>query len=621
MPDARDSEAARRLLALALAPPEPMTFGDYELLERIGEGATSEVRRARRIADGKEVALKLMRVGYPAGERGRFLEGPRAASALDHPNIARVIDYGEQDGTPFVAMTLVHGQPLSVMKGLTVSEAVRLVAAVARVVQHAHERGIVHHDIKPENILVDDAGKPWLIDFGSARRLNARLTANPGVTLAYVAPEGLEAEGGATSPSVDIYALGVTLYQLLTGQLPLRADSMATFLHRLVREEPLSPRALVTDVSRPLELVCLKSLEKAPARRFRSAGAFADELDRIGRGVPIETRPPSLPRRARQWARRRPRVATALAAAMIAVVVAAAAVLTLWQARAREEARTLETNAFIANAQAGLLLYQLRDYGDRLERAAREPAVVELLRRGRVVQHAPEIDAIAAGFTCGACKVAPTVWVLALDGRLLAQGPFVTPRILGARYDFRDYFRGARALAAGSRAGVYLARVQRSESRNALEFPLSTPVRDAAGALIGVLTVSFSAQDAVGAVQMQAPDGRRITTALLGPRGPDRHDAVLAIDDRDFTFVVHPGLGAGKEHALTSPGPRQIRATFGSPGQPGQQFELRHARPLKVAGFRDPIAGYEGEWLAAFAPVGNTGYVVLVETPREPLLP
>jgi hypothetical protein len=278
----------------------------------------------------------------------------------------------------------------------------------------------------------------------------------------------------------------------------------------------------------------------------------------------------------------------------------------------------LDTNAFIASSQAGAVLFQMREYADRVERATHDPAVIALLERGEKADPAPELTALADGFD--------TVFVENTEGRLLAQGPTVAPHVLGLSFAFRDYFQGAVQLAASGRPGVYMARAFRSESNKVLAFALSAPVRGPHGELLGVVAATLSAKAAFGAIRLQEDlsGSGRITTALVGPRGKDRNDRKDPADAparSDFTFLVHPGfLDVGAEYTLHRPGPAQLRDAFGPAAPAGSQFSLQYAPPLKVSDFRDPIAGLGGAWLAAFAPVGKTGFVVLVETPRTRLL-
>jgi serine/threonine-protein kinase len=613
-PDEGD-EKARRLLALALGPPVKR-FAGYELLGLIGTGATADVHRAR-APDGQIVALKIMRHTYraTAAERRRFLGGVAAAQILEHPHIPRVLALGEYEGIPFAATALVEGQSLDKVPPAPVPEVTRWMATIARAVQYAHEQGVLHRDLKPANIVVDGQLVPHVLDFGLARRLDQQATSDAVVgTLAYMAPEQVL---GDPRPRIvgDIYSLGVVLYQLLTGRLPHPADSYDALVRTLRRADPAPPRSLNPAVSRGLELVCLRCLEKEPSRRYGSAGALADDLERAARGEPTVARAPSPLRRGVRWARRHPRISIAAAAVALAAVLTAGLGLSLWRARAAEEARILDTNAFIASGQAGAVLFQMRAYADRVERISHHPAVIEVLARNEVVGSAQQMMGLRTGFD--------TLFLENNDARLLAQVPTVSPKVLGRTFAFRDYVHGALQLAKTGTPGVYMAKSFASESSRLLEFALSAPVRDANGTPLGLVAATISARAAFGAIRLDADvtGAGRITTALLGPRDNDRSDGPNAPPRPDFTFLFHPGLvDVGAEYTLKSPSPAQLREAFGPAAPPGAQFSLQYRPPLKVANFRDPIAKVQGSWLAAFAPVGETGFVVLVESPRQSIL-
>jgi len=181
-------------------------------------------------------------------------------------------------------------------------------------------------------------------------------------------------------------------------------------------------------------------------------------------------------------------------------------------------------------------------------------------------------------------------------------------------YCFRDYYRGAHEIHGRAGNGVFLAPTFRSESHGWLQFALSTPVRDRAGRELGVLVATLNASSVFGTVHLEDGEQRGITTALLGPRGRERDQGPGQAAPVGLTFVTHPGLSLGAEHLLREPSAAVLRAALGGAGKPGEQFAMPYVRPYKLAAFHDPIPGFGGEWLAAFAPVGKTGYVVLVET-------
>ena len=325
-------------------PDEPLPvgtiLGDYELLEPIGQGGMGVVYRAWQRGAGRVVALKLIQPRWlarlPEGhERDAvemFLAEARTAAGLAHENIVAVHDVGRADGRPYYSMHCVEGRSLgqALRDGpLPDARAVALLEPVARAVQHAHERGVLHRDLKPANILVDDRSTPYVADFGLAKLLAAPTAPGWGGgpdrvgTPSYMSPE--QARGLATvGKASDVYGLGATLYEALTGRPPFRAAGYRETLRQVIRDEAVPPRRLNPAIARDLEAICLKCLEKDPHRRYPSAECLADDLRRWQRGAPTEARPVGPVARAGRWVRRRPiRVAVTAAAAVLLVTLSA----------------------------------------------------------------------------------------------------------------------------------------------------------------------------------------------------------------------------------------------------------------------------------------------------------
>jgi WD40 repeat protein len=273
--------------------------GAYRIVREVGRGGSSVIFEAVQAGSGRRVALKCIDDGGRAAPeaRRRLLAEARAAALLQHPNIVQVLDVGVQDDVPFLALEFVEGKSLARwLKDARPApgRAARMVEVLARAVHYAHQRGVIHRDLSPGNVLLTADGTPKITDFGlalhpgrAARRQAGAVLGTPG----YMAPEQAGGPEEAVTAAADVHALGAILYELLTGSAPfpnnlLRDDG----LKRLLHEPPAPPRRRRRDVPAALEVICLKCLEKAPARRYDSAGAMADDLARFARGEAIRGR-------------------------------------------------------------------------------------------------------------------------------------------------------------------------------------------------------------------------------------------------------------------------------------------------------------------------------------------
>jgi hypothetical protein len=374
-PTPRPTRGADTLVPLNLAAELPEIPG-YQVEAVLGRGGMGIVYKAHHLRLNRPVALKMLLTGAYARreELERFLREAEAIAGLRHANIVQVYDVGDVDGRPYFTMELVEGGSLQAKVAGTpqpAAWAASLTATLAGAVHLAHQSGIVHRDLKPANVLLTADGTPKVTDFGLARRLEGE----EGLTLSgvlvgtpsYMAPEQARGDKSAIGPATDVYALGAILYELLTGRPPFEADTATATLQQVLADEPVPPARLNSRVPRDLETICLKCLQKAPAQRYASGAALADDLRRFERGEPITARPPGALERAAKWVRRRPTAAALLAAGvlMFAGVTAAA----LWyvdhgaRLRSEENSRAARVNS---EGRAGLLPTLACDHGDEL---------------------------------------------------------------------------------------------------------------------------------------------------------------------------------------------------------------------------------------------------------------
>lgn len=319
-------------------------MGPYELLEQLGHGAMGVVYRAFDLRLKRDVALKLILAGEYADpeRRHRLRQEAETIASLRHPGIVQVYDVGEADGIVYLALELLHPGGLAVLTAHQRRPArwyAELVRQMAEPLHYAHQAGIVHRDLKPQNLLIAPSNDPqryWpdlhhsagsrppqvkIADFGLCLALDedSRLTKD-GMMLGtpdYMAPEQVPDTTLPVGVTTDIFSLGAILYELLTGTPPFHANTLARHLQRLREDEPLAPRRSDPRIPLELEAICLKCLEKNPARRYQSALALADDLQRFLDGEPVLARPPSLARKVMLWARRRPVFAFHISAALL----------------------------------------------------------------------------------------------------------------------------------------------------------------------------------------------------------------------------------------------------------------------------------------------------------------
>src|SRR2546427_5667615 len=309
----------------------PMEFDDYELLKEIGRGGQGVVYRARQKSLNRTVALKVIGVSQWATEAHlrRFRLEAEAAASLNHPSIVPIHEIRERNGCCFFSMNLVEGGQLDEVvkrEAISIRRAAELIAKLARTVHYAHEHGILRRDIKPGNVLLDTEGEPHLTDFGLARLVETESTVTRTTevlgTPSYMAPEQASGNNVALTSATDIYGLGAVLYHLLTGRPPFAGGTTYETVRLVLETEPRQPRLLNPKVDRDLSTICLKCLEKDPQRRYSSALALAEDLERWLKHEPIQARRTGIFGRGKKWLQRNPTVAgiAVLSLALIAAV-------------------------------------------------------------------------------------------------------------------------------------------------------------------------------------------------------------------------------------------------------------------------------------------------------------
>ena len=332
-----------------------MTVPGYDILEELGRGGMGVVYKARHRRLQRLVALKMVLAGVHVGAVGlaRFRAEAEAVAKLSHPNIVQIYETGEHDGLPFFSLELVDGGSLDqrIRESPTSPRAAaQLIETLARTMAVAHDRGIIHRDLKPANILLAKIGQPvvdgpepgtrfarvpapdhWsrntvpkIADFGLAKQVDDDSSQTRSGTIlgtpSYMAPEQAGGKNREIGPPADIYSLGAILYELLVGRPPFRAGNPIDTIRQVIEQEPVPPRQLEPRVPHDLETICLKCLEKDPARRFASAMALADDLRRFLEGDPIQARPTPAWERAWKWGKRRKAIVALLAVSTLAAL-------------------------------------------------------------------------------------------------------------------------------------------------------------------------------------------------------------------------------------------------------------------------------------------------------------
>ena len=379
------------------------TIANFELLERVGMGGFGSVWKARDTELDRIVALKIPRQGrLGSDDVDEFLHEARIAAQLQHPNIVRVFEVGRDQDVVYIVSEFMQGRSLALWSDQhkpSPIEVAGLMTTVCRALDYAHRQGVIHRDLKPGNILMDEDGDPHITDFGLARRevndVTVTMDGHILGTPAYMPPEQAMGMQSATDRRSDIYSLGVMLFQLLTGEIPFRGN-VQMLIHQAVHKEAPRLRSLNATIPEDLETICAKCLEKEPSRRYQSASALADEFDRFLNGEPIVARPLSLLRRTLRWCRRNPAIPglyLTLSIMMIATYVGG----WFWFQSAYRETdsaltqQSLTAMHFAADSVANTMSAELEDRMDLVERIARSPSLRQYIRE---IPADPELESL-----------------------------------------------------------------------------------------------------------------------------------------------------------------------------------------------------------------------------------
>ncbi|HKX60228.1 MAG TPA: serine/threonine-protein kinase, partial [Verrucomicrobiae bacterium] len=318
----------------------PRTFGAYELLEEVARGGMGVVYRARQTHVNRLVAVKVLASGVFAAPDfvKRFRTEAEAVASLDHPHIVPIYDVGECEGQPYFSMKFVESGTLAdrisrAKSPIANREAAALLAKLAHAVHFAHQRGILHRDIKPGNVLMDAQGEPLLTDFGLAKLVEKESTLTRTMAMlgtpSYMSPEQARGEAKQLTTAVDVYGLGAVFYELLTGQAPFAGGTTMETVRQVLEKEPRRPSTLQPGLDLDLETICLKCLEKDAGRRYGSAESLADDLERWLHHEPILARPTSAWEHTTKWIRRNRLAFMAMTA--IALLLVTGVTVSTWQ--------------------------------------------------------------------------------------------------------------------------------------------------------------------------------------------------------------------------------------------------------------------------------------------------
>jgi eukaryotic-like serine/threonine-protein kinase len=622
---------------------EPRALGRFTLLEELGSGAFGTVYRAYDERLERHVAIKVLR-GAAAGaeERARFLREAQNMAHLRHEAIVSVHEAGEFDGAPYLVSELIAGTDLAKLapERLDFRRAAEIAAAIANALHYAHEQGLVHRDVAPSNILLDNAGRAFITDFGLAKRTaGASMTADGQVlgTPAYMSPEQAAGRTNQIDRRTDVYSLGAVLYELLTGERPFRGE-LRMLLAQVQAEEPRPPRRLDDRIPRDLETICLKAMAKEPARRYPTAGQLADDLTRFLTGEPIRARPASRAARALKSCRRHWKALLAAALAVLGAITAGV-VLT---ATAQIEAENRRREALVERLQRVRMRERLNGWSDR---------ALELVRQAAEIRR----DADLRDFTAAALEGLDAHLVKQFENHSASSVAFDSQGkrlLLGGFHDDRGRFED-------QRAQVYAIERERGIADDRLDAvglkasgpvaftPGGVPLQLAAGDSDTVVLYDLGADRPLHSFRIPGAGGADRDEAIrrahprpllaLAPDGSRIAAAARLAEDRGIVVAWDAAAGAelnrwrrvatamafSPDGSLLAAGDEEGRITIWSVPDGKAEFTLQ-AAPNEIASLafqRNPrrdedVEGWRGPWLLA---AGDSGGTVTIWNPTAGL--
>lgn len=590
-------------------------FANYEILEVIGHGGMGIVYKARQRNTERIVALKVILTGALAGETEvrRFRAEARAVAKLRHPNIVTLFEVGHENGQHFYSMEYVEGESLleKVRRNrLSAEEAARIVQKVCEAVETAHQEGILHRDLKPANILIDKRGEPRITDFGLAqqRELRTDLTRTGMVlgTPSYMPPEQATGKTREIGVCSDVYSLGATFYETLTGRPPFQAESAIETLRQVVEIPPAAPRLLNPKLARDLEVICLKALRKQPLQRYASALEFGEDIGRFLRKEPIRARPIGIVERNVAWCLRNPALAGAVGAAVLLLGLLAVAAL-LFRVNLKQN------NKVIAERSARLLQDYLREVSEPVvaisedERFAGwlKPPVetnaiaVFLREKAKELSAKPGLNGVFENWAILDATGDMVIRVVSgtpREGKASGLEGTATSTTLTNRSP-RDYFRGAIEKFQVGESQVHFSQVYRSADDDFSKIAVSCAIADPENpsAPIGVISMmikTFSTED-----KRLGLGDEKVKTAILARW--DQSATNKAGQTPKWVVWLHPGFKPGADVI-------PVTEDFDVEGRENLLFYFDPARKA--------LRGFWGPWLTGFKEAPNTPFLVVVQS-------